>query len=60
MLAEKFFLRLETIIRNTADIPNSESTSYPDGAPKVTCGRHVPIKLPEKPSRRVGESQIVK
>lgn len=51
MLAEKFFLTLETIISHTAD---SASAKYPDGSPKVVCGQHVPIKLPEvKPTDQV-------
>jgi hypothetical protein len=38
MLAEKFFLLLETI----------RSHSYPDGAPRVvSTSRHVPINLRE-------------
>jgi hypothetical protein len=38
MLAEKFFLLLETIRSNT----------YPDGAPRVvSAARHVPINLPK-------------
>lgn len=45
MLAEKFFLVLETVISHTAD---SEPARYPDGAPKVMSkARYVPIKLPE-------------
>ena len=45
MLAEKFFLILETIIRHAND---SGAAKYPDGAPKVrSIGAHVPIKLPE-------------
>jgi hypothetical protein len=37
MLAEKFFLTLETVRSNT----------YDDGAPRVmSTSRHVPIKLP--------------
>lgn len=45
MLAEKFFLILETIICHTND---SDAAKYPDGAPKVVNRRqHVPIKLPE-------------
>lgn len=45
MLAEKFFLTLETIISHTAD---SASAKHPDGSPKVVCKQHVPIKLPER------------
>jgi hypothetical protein len=38
MLAEKFFLLLETIRSNT----------YPDGAPRVvSTARHIPITLPK-------------
>jgi hypothetical protein len=45
MLAEKFFLMLETLIGHTAD---SEPARHPDGAPKVVSRRqHIPIKLPE-------------
>ena len=45
MLAEKFFLMLETLMSHTND---SESARYPDGGPKVVSRRrHVPIKLPE-------------
>jgi hypothetical protein len=58
MLAEKFFLTLETIISHTAD---SESARHSDGAPRVVCGKHVPIVLPEvKPSNQVVESQIAR
>ena len=40
MLAEKFFLFLETVISHLAD-----TTRYPDGAPKVVSrARHVPIQ----------------
>jgi hypothetical protein len=43
MLAEKFFLTLETLISHAAD---SGPARYPDGAPKVmNKGQHVPIKL---------------
>jgi hypothetical protein len=39
MLAEKFFLLLETL--------RSQSQSYPDGSPIiVSTTRHVPVKLP--------------
>ena len=39
MLAEKFFLVLETLISRT----------YPDGSPiVVSTSRHVPIKLPSE------------
>jgi hypothetical protein len=56
MLAEKFFLTLETIISHTADL---EPARHPDGAPQVVCGQHVPIKLPEiKPSDQA-QSQTV-
>lgn len=45
MLAEKFFLVLETVISHTAD---SEPAKHPDGAPKVVSrARYVPIKSPE-------------
>jgi hypothetical protein len=40
MLAEKFFLFLETVISHLTD-----TTRYPDGAPKVVSrARHVPIQ----------------
>ncbi|MCA6113150.1 hypothetical protein [Bradyrhizobium cenepequi] len=43
MLAEKFFLILETLIRHITD-----TARYPDGGPKVISrARHVPIKSPE-------------
>jgi hypothetical protein len=43
MLAEKFFLVLETLITHITN-----TARYPDGGPKVVSGaRHVPIKLPE-------------
>jgi hypothetical protein len=43
MLAEKFFLVLETIISRT----------YPDRGPiVVSASRHVPIKLPRASARR--------
>jgi len=39
MLAEKFFLLLETV--------RSQNQSYPDGSPIiVSTTRHVPVKLP--------------
>ena len=42
MLAEKFFLVLETLICRTA-----QSATYPDGSPKVVSQTpFVPIKLP--------------
>ena len=45
MLAEKFFLTLETLISHAAD---SEPGRHPDGAPKVVNRQpHVPIRLPE-------------
>ena len=45
MLAEKFFLILETIICHTND---SVPAKYPDVAPKVVSKRqHIPIRLPE-------------
>ena len=40
MLAEKFFLVLESLIRG--------SRTYPDGAPRViSTSAHVPVKLPD-------------
>ena len=39
MLAEKFFLLLETI----------KSHIHPDGSPRaVSTSRHVPVKLPDR------------
>jgi hypothetical protein len=39
MLAEKFFLLLETI----------KSNAYPDGGPRVVSTTpHVPVKLPDR------------
>ncbi|WP_426433783.1 hypothetical protein [Bradyrhizobium genosp. P] len=47
MLAEQFFLNLETIISHATD---SEPANYPDGAPKVRSkAKHIPVKLPEVP-----------
>lgn len=44
MLAEKFFLILETLISHTT----AGTAKYADGGPKVLSrARHVPIKLPE-------------
>jgi hypothetical protein len=41
MLAEKFFLVLETLIR--------ASQTYPDGAPRiVSTAPHVPLNLPRR------------
>jgi hypothetical protein len=43
MLAEKFFLVLETFIRHIAD---PATPTYPDGSPKVmSLARFIPIKL---------------
>lgn len=48
MLAEKFFLMLETLISRVATQP----ATYPDGAPKVKSrSPFVPVKLPDSPSR---------
>lgn len=45
MLAEKFFLMLETVMSHTAD---SESAKHPDGSPRVVSrARYVPIKSSE-------------
>ncbi|MDO9061571.1 MAG: hypothetical protein Q7U92_21475 [Bradyrhizobium sp.] len=42
MLAEKFFLALETIISRT----------YSDGSPRVvSTSRHMPIKLPRETAK---------
>jgi hypothetical protein len=44
MLAEKFFLMLETLISRVAAQP----MTYPDGAPKVISqSQFVPVKLPD-------------
>jgi len=46
MLAEKFFLVLETLI---CRLP-AQTATYADGAPKVTSqSQFVPIKSPELP-----------
>jgi hypothetical protein len=40
MLAEKFFLMLESLIK-------TQGQSHSDGSPKVTStSRHVPVRLP--------------
>jgi hypothetical protein len=45
MLAEKFFLTLETIINHVTD---ATTATYPDGSPKVMSrAQFVPIKLPK-------------
>lgn len=58
MLAEKFFLTLESIIRHSSDSASGNRPEYPDGAPKVeTTEQHVPVTLPEaKLSDQVVES----
>ncbi len=44
MLAEKFFLMLETLISRVTAQP----ATYPDGAPKVISqSQFVPLKLPD-------------
>jgi hypothetical protein len=49
MLAEKFFLFLETLISRAS----SPTAIYPDGAPKVISrSQFVPIKLPDAGERR--------
>jgi hypothetical protein len=49
MLAEKFFLFLETLISRAA----APTATYPDGGPKVTSqSQFVPIKLPDAGDRR--------
>ena len=49
MLAEKFFLFLETLISRG----NAPTVTYPDGGPKVISqAQFVPIKLPDAGSRR--------
>jgi hypothetical protein len=49
MLAEKFFLLLETLISRIASGRIAMATdTYPDGSPKVRSQtRLVPIRLPE-------------
>jgi hypothetical protein len=43
MLAEKFFLYLEALIKN------QRSLTYTDGSPRViSSSRHVPVKLVER------------
>ena len=52
MLAEKFFLFLETIISHLTD-----TARYPDGGPKVVSrARHVPIQT-SAANGRLGETQ---
>lgn len=49
MLAEQFFLKLESIISHAHNSAPANCPEYPDGAPKVkTKEQHVPIKLPEE------------
>lgn len=46
MLAEKFLLTLEALIRN------QNQTAYSDGAPRVVSSSpHVPVKLSPEPKR---------
>jgi hypothetical protein len=48
MLAEKFFLVLETLIKGQTD----KVPTYSDGAPRVvSSSAHVPIVLPERARR---------
>jgi hypothetical protein len=43
MLAEKFFLYLEALIKN------QHALTYADGSPRViSTSPHVPVKLPER------------
>lgn len=43
MLAEKFILYLETLIKNQGH------STYADGAPRVvSTSAHVPVRLPER------------
>jgi hypothetical protein len=47
MLAEKFFLTLETLIRSQNQV------SHPDGAPRVVSSSpHVPMKISIEPKRQ--------
>ena len=49
MLAEKFFLFLETLISRTT----APTATYPDGGPRVISqSQFVPIKLPDASTRR--------
>jgi hypothetical protein len=49
MLAEKFFLFLETLISRAS----APTATYPDGGPKVVSqSQFVPIKLPDASIRR--------
>jgi hypothetical protein len=49
MLAEKFFLFLETLISRAT----AQTATYPDGGPKVKSqSRFVPIDLPDTSGRR--------
>jgi hypothetical protein len=44
MLAEKFFLILETLISQLGD---PQAATYPDGGPRVaSTARFIPVKLP--------------
>ena len=46
MLAEKFFLMLETLLSRSA----AQTTTYADGVPKVISqSQFVAIKLPDSP-----------
>ena len=50
MLAEKFFLVLESLIRG--------GRTYPDGSPRViSTSPHVPVKLPEPELTRARAAQ---
>jgi hypothetical protein len=43
MLAEKFFLYLEALIKS------QQALTYTDGSPRVvSSSRHIPVKLPER------------
>jgi hypothetical protein len=45
MLAEKFFLVLEALIKGRDD----SLPTYPDGAPRITSSsQHVPVVLPAR------------
>lgn len=56
MLAEQFFLTLETIISHSAD---AEPTRHPDGSPRSVCRQHIPIKLSEIKPPDQAQSQTV-
>ena len=45
MLAEKFFLMLEALIK-------TQGTTYPDGSPRViSSSPHIPVELPTRSAK---------